>query len=376
MKKILIAYGTRPELIKMAPLIRAVNDSSSLKAVTCSTGQHRELLHQVLEFFEIENHHTLNVMKANQDLFDVTGSLLSQLREVLVKAAPDLVLVQGDTTTAFVTALCASYLKIPIGHVEAGLRTFDKGSPFPEELNRTLISKCADYHFAPTDLAVKNLLQEGIESSRIFKVGNTGVDALLWAASAQTQDSFLSQLLPSQKKWILFTSHRRENFGAPMEALFSAVRQFAETHPQWQIVFPVHPNPNVKRLAQEKLGDFSGVTLLEPLDFGDLVWLLQRVAFVVTDSGGLQEEAPTFGKPVLVMRETTERSEAITAGCAELVGVEPKKLLHWMEQLSQTQSLTYRRMARAQNPFGDGTASQQIVKILETSFAQKTVKAA
>ncbi|NBX93945.1 MAG: UDP-N-acetylglucosamine 2-epimerase (non-hydrolyzing) [Proteobacteria bacterium] len=376
MKKILVTYGTRPELIKMAPVIKKLGESLSFNPITCSTGQHRDLLDQVASFFGIQHDFSLNVMKSNQDLFDITERLLGEMREVLKESKPDLVLVQGDTTTAFVSALSAFYSKIPVGHIEAGLRTWDPYSPFPEEMNRALISKIASFHFAPTSKAADNLRKEGISEQLIYQVGNTGVDAILEVAKRGKATPFIAQLFPPEKKLILLTAHRRENFGEPLRNIFKAVKKLCKQHPDVQVIYPVHPNPNVKAVANEMLADCAGVTMLEPLEFGDLVWLLEKVQFVVTDSGGLQEEAPTFGKPVLVLRESTERPEAVEAGAARLVGTDSEKISAEMSKLVDPLSLQYQSMARVRNPFGDGTAARKIISILEQHFNQSVAEAA
>jgi len=376
MKKILVVFGTRPELIKLAPLVAEIQKSNFLSPVICSTGQHKELLSQALHFFKIQPHFSLEIMRANQDLLSINQNILGHMKEVIEKSEAELTVVQGDTTTAFVSALCSFYLKIPVAHVEAGLRTFDKYSPFPEEMNRSLISKIADLHFAPTALAKSHLLKEGINPHQVFQVGNTGIDALLQAASSRGDKVPKSaEQLPS-KNWILLTAHRRENFGEPFLRIVGAIKQFIQQRNDYHVIFPVHPNPNIKEVASKSFKNCENISLIEPLEFGDLAWFLKRVKLVITDSGGLQEEAPTFGKPVLVLRESTERTEAIDAGCAKLVGTDPKLILSSLNDLTAPNPLLYRKMAQAKNPFGDGTASKQIVKILETFLALQTKQAA
>lgn len=363
MQRILLVFGTRPELIKLAPLYARLK-RSSLTPVTCATGQHRELLEQANTVFGIEPQYQFHLMKENQDLFDITSSGLMKMREVIKEVSPKLILVQGDTTTAMTAALAAFYLKTPVGHVEAGLRTGKMYSPFPEEMNRTLISKLACHHFAPTQKAVDNLLKEGIPEKTIYQVGNTGIDSLLQTSKRATPPTGIHK----GKKLILLTAHRRENFGPSLESLLHSIGQFSDRHPECQILYPVHPNPNVQQAAKKILSGKKGISLAQPLQFDELVWVLKECLFVVTDSGGLQEEAPTFGKPVLVMRDSTEREEAITAGCAKLVGTDPFLLLEWMEKLARPDSDIYQSMARAKNPFGDGTASDQITAILERIY--------
>lgn len=365
MKKILVIYGTRPELIKLAPLIIELKKSQYFLPVTCSTDQHVELLRPINDLFGIENQFSLKTMRKDQDLFHITSHVLNSLKNVLLDVKPDLVVVQGDTSSAFASALAATFLKVPVAHVEAGLRTFDKQSPFPEEINRCLISQIADYHFAPTDLSKQQLLDEGHDEQTVFQVGNTGIDALLQVESLITQARENEFNLPENKKWILFTAHRRENFGSPLMNIFDAIETFLSRHPDFHIIFPVHPNPAVKNLAFERFRSHPNISLLKPLDFSSLVWILKRIHFVLTDSGGLQEEAPSFGKPVLVLRNTTERPEGVLAGCSKLVGNSTEAILSSMEELSEPRSLTYQRMASVANPYGDGTASMQITAILE-----------
>jgi len=375
MKNILVVFGTRPELIKLAPLVTELKKSKFLRPFVCSTGQHRELLTQTLQCFDLEPDFSLGIMEPNQDLFTLNQNLMKNMRQVIEKSKPDLVVVQGDTTTAFATALCAFYLKVPVAHVEAGLRTFDKYSPFPEEMNRVLISKIAEFHFAPTELASRHLQREGVDPRMIHLVGNTGVDALLQTASKTEKPPKIATDLP-KKKWFLMTVHRRENFGEPLKRIFSATRQFLEDNPSYHAIYPVHPNPQVKDVALKYFSEIPSVSLIEPLGFGDLVWILKRVAFVMTDSGGLQEECPTFGKPVLVLRESTERTEAIDAGCAQLVGTDPLFIQKTLRDLTKENSLTYVKMAQAKNPFGDGTASLKITSVLEKCLKENSRAAA
>jgi len=351
----------------MAPVVRACARSSTLEPVTCATAQHRDLLDQELGFLEIRPDFDLNLMKPNQDLFDVTASALVGMKQVLAQVKPSVVLVQGDTTTAFVAGLAAYYFKIPVGHVEAGLRTGDIYSPFPEEINRRLIGTFAAFHFAPTQQSVDNLGREHVDLSTVHRTGNTGIDSLLWAGAKNQRFGELGRLYAG-KQLVLMTSHRRENFGEPMLRSFSAIRAFAERHPDHQIVYPVHPNPNVKGTAERVFSGVKNVSLIAPLKYGELVQALKDCRFVVTDSGGLQEEAPTFGKPVVVLRDNTERPEAVEAGCARLVGTDSAKITEALEELARPGSAVYDSMAKAQNPFGDGKAAGRIIHILEQSL--------
>ncbi len=369
MKTVLIVFGTRPEAIKMAPIVQSIKSSPYLKAITCSTGQHREMLDQVLDIFSMTPDYDLKLMQPNQDLYSITSGCLLKMREVLNAVKPDAVLVQGDTTTAFATALAAFYEKIPVGHVEAGLRTYDKYSPFPEEINRHLITPIADWHFAPTQDSVLNLENENVSSEKIFLTGNTSIDALKWVAERSDLSERFVKLI-GNRKLILMTAHRRENFGKPLERIFSAVREFAETHPDFHIVYPVHRNPNVTLPAAQWLSQIPNVSLVEPLGYLDLVSLMKQAHLVLTDSGGLQEEAPTLGKPVLVLRESTERPEAVKSGTAILVGSDPKLILKRLTELSSSSSRLYRSMARAINPFGSGHAALAITRILERELGE------
>jgi len=366
-KTALVVFGTRPEAIKMAPVVQAFKHSKHIKAVTCATAQHRSLLDQVLKFFEIKPDFDLNLMQANQDLFHVTSGVLAKFRVVAETVKPDVVLVQGDTTTTFAAALASFYLKIPVGHIEAGLRTWDHYSPYPEEANRRMVSGVTDFHFAPTAWSAQNILNEGYKPETVYTTGNTSIDALKWAALQDLQNERLENLYRG-KKLILLTAHRRENFGAPIENIFETIRAFAADHPEFQIVYPVHPNPNVQRPAQKIFSNLPNVSLIEPLDYPDLVLLMKQAQFVLTDSGGLQEEAPTFGKPVLVLRNTTERPEAVEAGCARLVGHDSHLLRSLMEQLADTDSSLYQSMAKSANPYGDGRAAIRIVQAIEKAF--------
>ena len=348
----------------MAPVIKAIENSPHLKSVVCATAQHRGLLDQALNHFDIVPNFDLDLMKANQDLSDITAGVLLGLRQVLLEVKPDIVLVHGDTTTAFAAAMAAFYAKTAIGHVEAGLRTFDKYSPFPEEVNRKLVCSLADLHFAPTKKAVENLQHDGVSPDKIFKTGNTSIDALLWTVK-HSKLSTEAQTHFAKGPMVLLTAHRRENFGEPLNRIFSAVARFALEYPEHKIIYPVHSNPNVQEAAHRLLGAVPNVRLIAPVGYNELVFLLRNCQFVLTDSGGIQEEAPTFGKPTLVLRDSTERPEAVEAGCALLVGSDPQKIIAAMRELANSSSALYRRMSQVANPFGDGKAAEYIMRRLE-----------
>jgi UDP-N-acetylglucosamine 2-epimerase (non-hydrolysing) len=359
----MLTFGTRPEAIKMAPVYQALQAMPGLDPVVCVTAQHRAMLDQVLRLFGTTPQYDLDIMTPGQDLFDVTQRCLTGLRDVFEDARPDMVLVHGDTSTAFAAALAAYYCRIFVGHVEAGLRTGNKHAPFPEEMNRRLIGSLADLHFAPTHRAVRNLRRERVPRSAIFRTGNTAVDALLQMVEQLTVRPQVDRLFHG-KRLILMTAHRRENFGRPMEIIFKTVADFVTGHPDFQVVLPVHPNPRVQEIAYAMLGDVPNISLVDPLDYDALVYLLTKSQFILTDSGGLQEEAPTLGKPVLVLRETTERPEAIKAGCAVLVGHDELKISTHLEALADTDSELYRSMQKAVSPFGDGRAGERIARIV------------
>jgi UDP-N-acetylglucosamine 2-epimerase (non-hydrolysing) len=361
MKKIMLVFGTRPEAIKMCPLVRELREYGHLQVIVAVTGQHRELLDAVLRVFDVTPDYDLAVMKEGQTLFDVTSAVLCGMERVLEEASPDLVLVHGDTTTAFAAALAAYYKKIPVGHVEAGLRTGNLYAPYPEEFNRLAIGNLAAFHFSPTEDARAHLLQEGKDPETVYVTGNTAIDAL----KTTVKEAYTHPLLEKcgSRRLILLTAHRRENIGAPMEHIFSAVKTFAMAHEDVFFVYPVHPSPAVRKMAHEMLSSLTNVVLTEPLSVVDFHNFMARATLVLTDSGGAQEEAPFFGVPVLVMRETTERPEGIRAGTAMLVGTDESKILQALEDLLSDAAL-YRRMATAQNPYGDGFASQKICEIL------------
>ena len=368
MKKILFIYGTRPEAIKMAPLVKAFQQyPDDFKVIICLTGQHRQMLDQINSFFGIKGDYDLNLMKPNQTLFDIVSGCMIGLKNILSQETPDLVFVQGDTSTVLAGALASYFCKIPIAHLEAGLRSGDKYSPFPEEGNRILTGHIADWHFAPTERAVQNLTKEGIKKN-IYKVGNTVIDALhlgldLIKQTDETEYKSFFKFLDFSKKIILITGHRRESFGDGFEHICKAIAHISELHKDVQFVYPMHFNPNVREPVLKYLSNKTNVFLIEPLDYPYLIWLMEKCFFVLTDSGGIQEEAPALGKPVLVMREVTERQEGIEAGTAKLVGTDFNSIIENVELLL-TNSDEYSKMSNAVNPYGDGTTSNQIVNIL------------
>lgn len=372
--KVLIVFGTRPEAIKMAPVVKGFQAASDLfDTVICVTAQHREMLDQVLRLFDIEPHYDLNVMKPNQDLYDVTCSVLAGLKPVLAKEQPDLVLVHGDTTTTLAASLAAYYARAAVGHVEAGLRTGNKFAPFPEEINRKLTGAVADLHFAPTETSRDNLLREGVAPASVYVTGNTVIDALLAvvrkldtdaALAAQMQERFA--FLDPARRLILVTGHRRENFGQGFENICNALADIAESTPDAQVLYPVHLNPNVRRPVNDILAarGLSNVHLIEPVDYLPFVYLMNRAYLIITDSGGVQEEAPSLGKPVLVMRDMTERPEAITAGTVLLVGTARHVIVEHATRLLQDNA-AYARMSKAHNPYGDGLAVGRILQAVQ-----------
>lgn len=373
-KKIFFVFGTRPEAIKMAALIKKITTTSSVfQPVVCVTAQHREMLDQVLFRFNIVPDYDLDIMKKGQDIFELTGSIITRLKPILEKEKPDVVLVQGDTTTAFVASLAAYYMRIPVGHIEAGLRTHNKYSPFPEEVNRHLIGVIADYHFAPTAMAQKNLIAEGVDESSVWVTGNTVIDTLLMESCTSDdehwRDYFTNtwkiDLDNKERKVVLVTGHRRESFGKGFENICLALKEIASRHPEIDLIYPVHLNPNVKKPVYEILGEKNkeNVFLIDPLDYSPFVYLMKQAHFILTDSGGIQEEAPSLGKPVLVMRDTTERPEGINAGTCKLVGSDTDQIVNESEILIKNKDV-YSSMARRKNPYGDGDASEKIIGIL------------
>ena len=364
MKKVLFVLGTRPEGIKMAPLYLAMKKlNNEFDVRLCSTGQHKEMLDQVFAFFGIVPDYDLAVMKQNQSLSGVTQAILEGIDPVLDDFMPDIVLVQGDTTTVFAGALAAFYRGISIGHVEAGLRTWDIRTPFPEEANRVLVSKIADYHFSPTSTATQNLLKDGVNKENIYETGNTVTDAIVLASNiVEGRGDRFSNIDFDKKKVVLLTSHRRENLGEGLEAICDAVLEIA-SQPDVEFIFPVHLNPKVQDVVQSKLGQAANIHLFDPLDYPELVWVMSRCYMVMTDSGGIQEEAPALGKPVLVLRESTERPEGIEAGTALLVGANQRKIVDSALRIL-TDPDEYRKMAHAVNPYGDGDCSRRIIEAL------------
>jgi UDP-N-acetylglucosamine 2-epimerase (non-hydrolysing) len=362
--KVLSIFGTRPEAIKMAPVVNALRKHGLIESRVCVTGQHREMLDQVLRLFEIAPDYDLNVMQENQRLAQTTARILEQVDPVLQTERPDWVLVQGDTTTAMAAALAAFYRRIPVGHVEAGLRTRDKYQPFPEEINRHIADVIAEAYFAPTPTSKRNLLGEGLPAHKVFVTGNTVIDALLAVVKKPFawEESPLS-VIPPHAGVILVTAHRRENFGAGIQNICRALGEIASRHPDVFIVYPVHLNPNIQPVVRASLGSYRNILLPDPLDYLTLSHLMQRAELVITDSGGLQEEAPSLGKPVLVLREVTERPEAVEAGAVKVVGTETERIVMETERLMNDRA-EYERMARAVNPYGDGHASERIVQIL------------
>ncbi|MCE9662543.1 UDP-N-acetylglucosamine 2-epimerase (non-hydrolyzing) [Halomonas sp. M5N1S17] len=371
--KTLCVFGTRPEAIKMAPLALALAADERFDAKVCVTGQHREMLDQVLDLFELKPDHDLNIMKPGQDLTDVTTAILQGMKTVLEEVKPDIVLVHGDTSTTFSTTLAAYYQQIPVGHVEAGLRTGNIYSPWPEEANRKLTGALAEQHFAPTERSRQNLLEEGVPPTKVHVTGNTVIDALLDVVrkldtSPVFQQQFAEQFdfLDASRKLILVTGHRRESFGGGFERICQALHDIAAQHPEVQIVYPMHLNPNVREPVNRLLSDIGNVHLIEPLDYLPFVYLMNRSHLILTDSGGVQEEAPSLGKPVLVMRDTTERPEAVDAGTVKLVGTDVERIVGEVHSLL-TDNAAYEMMSYAHNPYGDGKACQRILESLATT---------
>jgi UDP-N-acetylglucosamine 2-epimerase (non-hydrolysing) len=362
--KLMTVFGTRPEAIKMCPLVLEMQKYPDfIESIVAVTAQHREMLDQVLQLFAIKPDYDLNIMTAGQTLYDVTGRALAGLKDVLAEAQPDMVLVHGDTTTTFVGALASFYAQIPVGHVEAGLRTGNKFSPYPEEMNRKLTGAIADIHFAPTSTSKNNLLKENIDPAAIVVTGNTVIDALQTTVKADYRftDSGLQKALAGGKRLILVTTHRRENLGEPMRHVYQALRKVLENHPDVEAIFPVHKNPKVREIVDEELGKLAQVHLIEPLDYEPFANLMAKVDIVLTDSGGIQEEAPALGKPVLVLRDTTERPEAVDAGTVKLVGTAYDDVLRETSLLLDD-SKYYQSMAEAANPYGDGRACERIIR--------------
>ena len=365
-RKIMTVFGTRPEAIKMAPVVQELErHSNAFDVVVALTGQHREMLTQVLEIFGIEGHYNLEVMTEGQDLYQVTARVLEGMKDVLVKEAPDMVLVHGDTTTSTATALAAFYQQIPVGHVEAGLRSFQRYSPFPEEMNRVLTSQLASLHFAPTSASKQNLLRQGIAEEAVVTTGNTVIDAIIGIAGKEKSSSGIS--FDPGRRGILLTMHRRENFGQGMEEVCHALLDILAAVPDVEIIYPVHPNPNVRAVVNKLLSGVERMRLIDPVDYVDFAQLMSQAYMIVTDSGGVQEEAPSLGKPVLVLRECTERPEAVTAGTARLTGTNRQVIVENVLQLLNEPE-QYRRMAQAVNPYGDGFAARRIAARIALEF--------
>ena len=362
--KVMVVFGTRPEAIKMAPLVLELQkQSETIETITVVTAQHRQMLDQVLETFRIQPDYDLDIMGKNQSLLDITAKILEKFDPVVKEVQPDMILVHGDTTTTFAASLVAFYNQVRIGHVEAGLRTFDKYSPFPEEMNRQMTDNLADLYFAPTSESKANLLMEHHPESSIFITGNTAIDALRLTVQENYHHQVLDQLDP-QKKLVLVTMHRRENQGQPMRAVFAALREMVDAHPELEVVYPVHLSPAVQEVAKDILGDHDRIHLIAPLDVFDFHNLASRSYFIMSDSGGVQEEAPSLGKPVLVLRDTTERPEGVKAGTLKLVGTDPERVKEEMTALLTDHDL-YQKMASARNPYGDGKASERIVQAIQ-----------
>lgn len=368
MKKVMLVFGTRPEAIKMCPLVNELKKRKKIETIVCVTGQHRQMLDQVLEAFNVVPNYDLSIMKEKQTLFDITTNILNKIREVLEKEKPDVVLVHGDTSTTFVTALACYYLQIPVGHVEAGLRTYDIYSPYPEEFNRQGVSIIAKYNFAPTELSKKNLINEGKSEKNIYVTGNTAIDALKTTVKKDYKNEILEWA--SDSRLIILTAHRRENLGEPLKHMFKAIKRIVEEFPDIKVIYPIHMNPVVRETANEILGNDSRIRIIEPLEVLDFHNFLARAYLILTDSGGIQEEAPSLGKPVLVMRDTTERPEGIKAGTLKLVGTQEETIYKEFKNLL-TNKEEYSKMATASNPYGDGTACIKIANILEKSLNEK-----
>lgn len=365
MKKVMVVFGTRPEAIKMCPLVKELKTREKLNAVVCVTGQHREMLDQVLTAFDVVPDYDLSIMKAKQTLFDVTINILEKMKAVLEKVKPDVVIVHGDTSTTFVTSLACFYLQIPVGHVEAGLRTYNIYSPYPEEFNRQAVDIVSNFNFAPTEMSKENLLKEGKNPETIHVTGNTAIDAL----KTTVRDDYSHEHLEwaSDSRLILITAHRRENLGEPMRNMFRAIKRIIDETSDIKAIYPMHMNPVVREAAQEILGDTDRIRTIEPLEVLDFHNFLSRSHLILTDSGGIQEEAPSLGKPVLVMRDTTERPEGLVAGTLKLVGTNEEVIYKTFKQLLENQN-EYEKMSKASNPYGDGLASKRIADILEKTL--------
>jgi len=376
--RVMTIFGTRPEAVKLAPVIKKLEENSDIfESIICVTAQHRQMLDQVLNLFNIKPDYDLNIMKPNQTLFELTSNVLLGLQPILEEEKPDIILVQGDTTTVFVASLAGFYLKIRIGHVEAGLRTFQKYSPFPEEINRKITTCLADLHFAPTETSKKNLLDEKINEQAILVTGNTVIDALFLTLDKLKRDKEKNTFNPKVKemvklcdslkkdnKIILVTGHRRENFGEGFDHICHAIKEIASKNPNVDVIYPVHLNPNVRKPVNDIIKNIKNVHLIEPLDYEPFVYLMNKSYLILTDSGGVQEEAPSLGKPVLVMRDTTERPEAVIAGTVKLVGTDKNLIINETQKLLDNEE-EYKKMSMSHNPYGDGKASQRIIDALK-----------
>lgn len=365
MNKVMLVFGTRPEAIKMCPLVNELKKRKSIKTIVCVTGQHRQMLDQVLDAFNVSPDYDLSVMKDKQTLFDITTNILQKIKGVLEEEKPDVVLVHGDTSTTFVTALACYYLQIPVGHVEAGLRTYNIYSPYPEEFNRQAVGIISKFNFAPTELSKQNLINENKDANNIYITGNTAIDAL----KTTVRNDYRHEILDwaSDSRLIVLTAHRRENLGEPLKHMFRAIKRIVDEFNDIKVIYPIHMNPLVRETAKEILGDCNRIKIIEPLDVLDFHNFLSRSYLILTDSGGIQEEAPSLGKPVLVMRDTTERPEGVSAGTLKLVGTEEEKIYNEFKTLLTNRD-EYNKMANASNPYGDGTASIKIADILEEYF--------
>lgn len=366
MKKVMFIFGTRPEAIKMCPIVQKMQNDKEMETIVCITGQHKEMLEQVIHLFHIEVKYNLQVMKERQTLFDITTEVMKGLQGILMRERPDIVLVHGDTTTTFAASISCFYLQIPIGHVEAGLRTYNLQSPYPEEFNRQVVGIAAQYHFAPTQMAKNNLLKEGKPENSIFVTGNTAIDALRTTVRNTYHHRELDWADGS--RLILMTAHRRENLGKPLERIFHAVRRVIEETRDVKLIYPVHRNPAVREAAMRILGGHQRIHLIDPLDVFDFHNFMSNAYLILTDSGGIQEEAPSLGKPVLVLRDTTERPEGVEAGTLKLIGTEGNKVYENFKTLLECKE-EYRKMAKAVNPYGDGHASERIIEVVRSALS-------
>lgn len=361
MKKVMLVFGTRPEAIKMCPLVNELKSRNNIKTIVCVTGQHRQMLDQVLEVFNVKPDYDLSIMKDKQTLFDITTNILNKIKSVLEEVKPDVVLVHGDTSTTFVTSLACFYLQIPVGHVEAGLRTYDIYSPYPEEFNRQAVSIIAKYNFAPTEMSKQNLINEGKNPNSIFVTGNTAIDALKTTVKKEYVHPELEWA--KDARLIMITAHRRENLGEPMKHMFKAIKRVMDEHKDVKAIYPIHMNPLVRKIAESVFENDEKIHIIEPLDVIDFHNFLNQSFLILTDSGGIQEEAPSLGKPVLVMRDTTERPEGVAAGTLKLVGTDEENIYKSFSLLLNDEN-EYKKMSNASNPYGDGFASRRIVNIL------------